>query len=45
VQRGGSRGPTWRLGDLVFFHSSSGAVYHVSIYAGAGEIWTRRARA
>ncbi len=26
-------------GDLVFFHSSSGRVYHVSIYAGGNRIW------
>ena len=28
-----------RAGDLVFFHSGSGHVYHVGIYAGGGEIW------
>jgi cell wall-associated NlpC family hydrolase len=28
-----------RPGDLVFFHSSSGSVYHVGIYAGNGEYW------
>jgi cell wall-associated NlpC family hydrolase len=28
-----------RAGDLVFFHSSSGAVYHVGIYAGSGDMW------
>ena len=28
-----------RIGDLVFFHSGSGHVYHVGIYAGGGEIW------
>lgn len=26
-------------GDLVFFYSSSGRIYHVSIYAGGGYIW------
>ncbi len=26
-------------GDLVFFHSGSGRVYHVAIYAGGGYIW------
>ena len=28
-----------RPGDLVFFRSSSGRVYHVAIYAGGGRIW------
>jgi cell wall-associated NlpC family hydrolase len=28
-----------RVGDLVFFHTGSGHVYHVGIYAGGGEIW------
>jgi cell wall-associated NlpC family hydrolase len=28
-----------RPGDLVFFKSSSGRVYHVAIYAGGGKIW------
>jgi cell wall-associated NlpC family hydrolase len=28
-----------RIGDLVFFHSSGGHVYHVGIYAGGDEIW------
>jgi cell wall-associated NlpC family hydrolase len=26
-------------GDLVFFHSSSGRVYHAAIYAGANTVW------
>jgi cell wall-associated NlpC family hydrolase len=26
-------------GDLVFFHDSTGFVYHVGIYAGGGEVW------
>jgi peptidoglycan DL-endopeptidase CwlO len=26
-------------GDLVFFHSSSGRVYHVAIYAGGNTVW------
>ena len=26
-------------GDLVFFHSTSGRVYHVAIYAGHGYVW------
>jgi len=26
-------------GDLVFFHNSSGSVYHVGIYAGSWQIW------
>jgi cell wall-associated NlpC family hydrolase len=26
-------------GDLLFFHSSSGRVYHVAIYAGHGYVW------
>jgi len=26
-------------GDLVFFHSSSGRVYHVAIYAGSNTVW------
>jgi cell wall-associated NlpC family hydrolase len=28
-----------RVGDLVFFHSRGGHVYHVGIYAGGDEIW------
>ncbi|HZG93368.1 MAG TPA: NlpC/P60 family protein [Mycobacteriales bacterium] len=28
-----------RPGDLIFFHNSSGSVYHVGIYAGSGEFW------
>jgi cell wall-associated NlpC family hydrolase len=28
-----------RPGDLVFFKTSSGRVYHVAIYAGGGKIW------
>ncbi|MDX6229289.1 MAG: hypothetical protein QOI76_2679, partial [Frankiales bacterium] len=28
-----------QVGDLVFFHSGSGHVYHVGIYAGGGRIW------
>ena len=28
-----------RPGDLVFFHNSSGSVYHVGIYAGDWKIW------
>jgi cell wall-associated NlpC family hydrolase len=28
-----------RIGDLVFFHSGSGHVYHVGIYAGGDQIW------
>jgi cell wall-associated NlpC family hydrolase len=28
-----------RIGDLVFFHSGSGHVYHVGIYAGGDVIW------
>lgn len=28
-----------RPGDLVFFHSRSGHVYHVGIYAGDGMVW------
>jgi cell wall-associated NlpC family hydrolase len=28
-----------RRGDLVFFHSSSGRIYHVGICAGRGYIW------
>jgi cell wall-associated NlpC family hydrolase len=28
-----------RIGDLIFFHSSGGSVYHVAIYAGHGQIW------
>ncbi|MEJ5913044.1 C40 family peptidase [Pseudokineococcus sp. 1T1Z-3] len=28
-----------RPGDLVFFHNSSGHVYHVGIYAGNWQIW------
>jgi cell wall-associated NlpC family hydrolase len=27
------------VGDLVFFHTSSGHVYHVGIYAGGNQIW------
>ncbi|MFN8157297.1 MAG: C40 family peptidase [Candidatus Nanopelagicales bacterium] len=26
-------------GDLIFFHSSSGRVYHAAIYAGNGYVW------
>jgi peptidoglycan DL-endopeptidase CwlO len=26
-------------GDLIFFHSSSGRVYHAAIYAGHGMVW------
>ena len=26
-------------GDLIFFHNSSGRVYHVAIYAGHGYVW------
>jgi cell wall-associated NlpC family hydrolase len=26
-------------GDLVFFHSSNGRVYHAAIYAGANSVW------
>lgn len=26
-------------GDLIFFYSSSGRIYHVAIYAGGGYIW------
>jgi cell wall-associated NlpC family hydrolase len=26
-------------GDLIFFRSSSGSIYHVGIYAGSGKIW------
>ena len=26
-------------GDLVFFHSSSGRVYHAALYAGGGYVW------
>ncbi len=26
-------------GDLIFFHSSSGRVYHAAIYAGHGYVW------
>jgi cell wall-associated NlpC family hydrolase len=26
-------------GDLVFFHSASGRVYHAAIYAGANSVW------
>ena len=26
-------------GDLVFYHSGSGYVYHVGIYAGGGQVW------
>jgi cell wall-associated NlpC family hydrolase len=26
-------------GDLVFYHSGSGYVYHVGIYAGGGKVW------
>jgi cell wall-associated NlpC family hydrolase len=28
-----------QVGDLVFFHTGSGHVYHVGIYAGGDEIW------
>ncbi|GAA0604781.1 C40 family peptidase [Sporichthya brevicatena] len=28
-----------KRGDLIFFHSSSGRVYHVAIYAGNNRIW------
>lgn len=28
-----------RSGDLIFFHSSNGYVYHVGIYAGNGKFW------
>jgi cell wall-associated NlpC family hydrolase len=28
-----------RIGDLIFFHSGSGHVYHVGIYAGGDRIW------
>jgi cell wall-associated NlpC family hydrolase len=29
-----------RVGDLIFYHSGSGgAVYHVAIYAGHGQVW------
>lgn len=28
-----------RIGDLIFFRSSSGSIYHVGIYAGSGRIW------
>jgi cell wall-associated NlpC family hydrolase len=28
-----------QVGDLVFFHTSSGHVYHVGIYAGGNQIW------
>lgn len=28
-----------RKGDLVFWHSSSGRVFHVGIYAGGGKAW------
>lgn len=28
-----------RKGDLVFWHSSSGRVFHVGIYAGSGKAW------
>lgn len=28
-----------KKGDLIFWHSSSGRVFHVGIYAGAGQAW------
>ncbi|MEJ5945937.1 C40 family peptidase [Pseudokineococcus basanitobsidens] len=28
-----------RVGDLIFFHNSSGHVYHVGIYAGNRQLW------
>jgi cell wall-associated NlpC family hydrolase len=28
-----------RVGDLIFFRSSSGHIYHVGIYAGNGRMW------
>ena len=28
-----------RAGDLIFFHSRNGYVYHVGIYAGNGKYW------
>lgn len=28
-----------QLGDLIFFRSSSGSIYHVGIYAGSNRIW------
>lgn len=28
-----------QVGDLIFFRSSSGSIYHVGIYAGSGRIW------
>ena len=28
-----------QIGDLIFFHSSGGHVYHVGIYAGNNRIW------
>ncbi len=30
------------VGDLVFFHSKNGTVYHVAIYAGGNKIWHAR---
>lgn len=33
------RAASRRTGDLVFFHSSGGRVYHVGIYAGRNTIW------
>lgn len=26
-------------GDLLFFHNSSGSVYHAAVYAGSGQMW------
>jgi cell wall-associated NlpC family hydrolase len=28
-----------KKGDLIFWHSASGRVFHVGIYAGAGQAW------
>ena len=28
-----------RVGDLIFFRSSSGRIYHVGIFAGSGRMW------
>jgi cell wall-associated NlpC family hydrolase len=42
MQRGATRrisAASRRPGDLVFVHSSSGAVYHVAIYSGSGNWW------
>ena len=42
MQRGATRriaAADRRPGDLVFVHSSSGAVYHVAIYSGGGYWW------